>query len=173
MDYSLLVGMHFTDRNENTENAEQKSRPSSSMESKAEIQHTPSNQGTFDFRSSDAFKAHATRRQSHYGLRNQQEVLVSQAPEFYNFLPEISHDFPSASSIKKSKIPVSIFNSDEGGIRGITPAGKQSNVIYYMGIIDILQQYNAKKKLEHSYKSLSLNAVKKISLDFLSFDNFI
>lgn len=28
------------------------------------------------------------------------------------------------------------------------------DVVLYMGIIDILQEYNAKKKLEHAYKSL-------------------
>lgn len=28
------------------------------------------------------------------------------------------------------------------------------NVVLYMGIIDILQEYNTKKKLEHAYKKL-------------------
>jgi hypothetical protein len=153
MDYSLLLGMHYTDRKDHQNNADSEdgsSRPSSSAESKVDIQN--------DLRSSDAFKTQVVRRQSHYGLRNQQEVLVSQPPGAYNFLPAIQTE-SFVSSSKKGKISVSIFNTDEGGVRGMTLKGTPANVIYYVGIIDILQQYNAKKKLEHSYKSLSLNSV--------------
>jgi 1-phosphatidylinositol-4-phosphate 5-kinase len=31
------------------------------------------------------------------------------------------------------------------------------DVVLYMGIIDILQEYNVKKKLEHSYKSFKFD----------------
>lgn len=31
------------------------------------------------------------------------------------------------------------------------------DVVLYMGIIDILQQYNIKKKLEHKYKSMQFD----------------
>lgn len=50
------------------------------------------------------------------------------------------------------------------------------DVVLYLGIIDILQEYNMKKKLEHSYKSLqfdpmSISAIepKIYSKRFLSF----
>lgn len=33
------------------------------------------------------------------------------------------------------------------------------DVILYMGIIDILQEYNVKKKLEHAYKSMQIDPV--------------
>lgn len=31
------------------------------------------------------------------------------------------------------------------------------DVVLYMGIIDILQEYNVKKKLEHAYKSMQFD----------------
>lgn len=50
------------------------------------------------------------------------------------------------------------------------------DVVLYLGIIDILQEYNMKKKLEHTYKSLkfdpmSISAIepKIYSKRFLSF----
>jgi len=33
------------------------------------------------------------------------------------------------------------------------------DVVLYMGIIDILQSYNLKKKIEHSYKSLQFDPI--------------
>lgn len=34
------------------------------------------------------------------------------------------------------------------------------DVVLYMGIIDILQEYNLKKKVEHAYKSLKYDPLK-------------
>ena len=41
----------------------------------------------------------------------------------------------------------SIFTDHEGGVDG-------EDVIYFLGIIDILQTYNRKKKMEHMFKSI-------------------
>jgi hypothetical protein len=45
-------------------------------------------------------------------------------------------------------------NRRDGGVVGRLPTGEATPEIYYVGIIDILQQYNVTKKLEHMFKSL-------------------
>ena len=49
----------------------------------------------------------------------------------------------------------SIFTSDQGGYQATDDRGTPMGEIYYMGIIDILQKYSLKKKLEHSFKSIT------------------
>ena len=39
------------------------------------------------------------------------------------------------------------------------------DVVLYMGIIDILQEYNAKKKAEHAYKSLKFDPLSISSVE--------
>lgn len=55
--------------------------------------------------------------------------------------------------------------------------GKLGNAIYYVGIIDILQQYNRHKKLEHFVKSLvdDPEAISSVHPDFYSrrFNRFL
>ena len=48
----------------------------------------------------------------------------------------------------------SLFTRDEGGIRS-----ERGNEIYFLGIIDILTEYNLKKKIESGLKSLKYNRV--------------
>eukprot|EP00004_Rigifila_ramosa_P027810 TRINITY_DN918_c0_g1_i3.p1 TRINITY_DN918_c0_g1~~TRINITY_DN918_c0_g1_i3.p1 ORF type:complete len:442 (+),score=90.42 TRINITY_DN918_c0_g1_i3:100-1425(+) len=48
----------------------------------------------------------------------------------------------------------SVFQADEGGIQATDGSDKPLGVIYYIGIIDFLQEYNVRKKLEHSWKSI-------------------
>ena len=54
---------------------------------------------------------------------------------------------------KEVKIPVSLFKRDDGGFCGMNNDGTLNNEIYYIGIIDILQQYNLLKFTENKYKS--------------------
>jgi 1-phosphatidylinositol-4-phosphate 5-kinase len=51
------------------------------------------------------------------------------------------------------KIPISLFKRDDGGFCGMNDDGTLNNEIYYIGIIDILQQYNFMKFTENKYKS--------------------
>tara|TARA_B100000795_G_scaffold268679_1_gene256187 strand:- start:4 stop:711 length:708 start_codon:yes stop_codon:yes gene_type:complete len=51
------------------------------------------------------------------------------------------------------QIPLSIFQRDDGGFWGMNADGTPNNEIYYVGIIDILQQYNTIKYGENLYKS--------------------
>jgi len=48
----------------------------------------------------------------------------------------------------------SIFEKEEGGIRGRTEDGTELDEYYYIGIIDILMLYTVRKQLEHAYKSV-------------------
>ena len=54
---------------------------------------------------------------------------------------------------KEVKIPVSLFKRDDGGFWGMNDDCTLNNEIYYIGIIDILQQYNLSKFTENKYKS--------------------
>jgi 1-phosphatidylinositol-4-phosphate 5-kinase len=44
---------------------------------------------------------------------------------------------------------VPFFEADQGGLSNF-----DETKIYYFGVIDILTEYNTKKKLEHFFKSL-------------------
>jgi 1-phosphatidylinositol-4-phosphate 5-kinase len=48
----------------------------------------------------------------------------------------------------------SIFTKEDGGCCGQLDDGRPSKEIYYMGIIDILVEYSAGKKIEHAAKTL-------------------
>ena len=50
-------------------------------------------------------------------------------------------------------IPLSLFEREDGGFWGMNPDGTPNNEIYYLGIIDILQQYNMVKFGENKFKS--------------------
>ena len=61
-------------------------------------------------------------------------------------------------------LPLSVFQRDHGGFEGRNADGSVNNEIYYVGIIDILQQYNVRKFGENKLKSWFTNqGTKKIS----------
>ena len=63
-----------------------------------------------------------------------------------------------------SSTPLSIFQQDHGGFEGQNQDGTPNNEIYYVGIIDILQQYNVKKWGENKLKGwFTDQGTKKIS----------
>jgi 1-phosphatidylinositol-4-phosphate 5-kinase len=53
----------------------------------------------------------------------------------------------------EKEVALSLFKRDDGGFRGMNDDGTPNNEIYYIGIIDILQQYNLLKFAENKYKS--------------------
>ncbi|CAI5741969.1 unnamed protein product [Hyaloperonospora brassicae] len=55
------------------------------------------------------------------------------------------------------KIANSFFCKDEGGIYGRDRYGYKNGCVYFLGIIDILQQYNTRKIAETLYKGLHHN----------------
>ncbi|KAG7095491.1 hypothetical protein E1B28_006230 [Marasmius oreades] len=48
-----------------------------------------------------------------------------------------------------------VFYQDEGGLHATDEANDNMNIIYYLGVIDILTPYNGLKKIEHFWKGLS------------------
>ena len=66
----------------------------------------------------------------------------------------------SPRALDASKFPEhteSVFCKDLGGIRGLRSDGKRSGFIYFVGIIDILQQYNSRKIAETFFKGFRHN----------------
>lgn len=50
------------------------------------------------------------------------------------------------------------FYADEGGFRSTNEANEPTNIIYYLGVIDLFTQYNLVKRSEHIWKSVFYNA---------------
>lgn len=79
----------------------------------------------------------------------------------YSLLVGISYNKDGSNlEIKKTRDDnsvISIFQEADGGILGYNHQEKREEVIF-CGIIDILQQYNGRKKLEHLFKSMAYNS---------------
>ena len=77
-----------------------------------------------------------------------------------------------------SGLSQNIFCLDSGGIRESVPDGTKGENVYFLGIIDILQQYNTKKAAENFFKGFKydrneISAVhpKKYAERFVTFMN--
>jgi 1-phosphatidylinositol-4-phosphate 5-kinase len=57
----------------------------------------------------------------------------------------------------------SIFQENDGGMKGVDENGAPNERFYYMGIIDILMLYSLRKKFEHTYKTLRYGREEEIS----------
>lgn len=56
-----------------------------------------------------------------------------------------------------------------GGVRSLDAEGHAAGQVYFMGIIDILQRYNARKRAEHYFKSLTNNGSQISAVDPASY----
>jgi len=54
-----------------------------------------------------------------------------------------------------------IFYADDGGLLSTNEQNERGEDLYYLGIIDILTPYNYVKKIEHYWKSMSQDKVRK------------
>jgi hypothetical protein len=75
-------------------------------------------------------------------------------------------DEPPTALTRRNKTPnrriiTSVFNSFKDGVIGLDEKG-ESPVIYYVGIIDILQQYTVKKKAAHFIKRCTIGCCHEI-----------
>jgi len=52
-----------------------------------------------------------------------------------------------------------VFTQDQGGIQSTDEDDNPTDYIYFMGIIDILQPFNLRKRAEHSFKSFRYDGV--------------
>jgi len=77
------------------------------------------------------------------------------APETPSPLPEL--DLPiTMSDDNRAHF---LFYQDEGGLRATDEENKEMEMIYYLGVIDILTPYGGLKKVEHFWKGLSADRV--------------
>ena len=70
---------------------------------------------------------------------------------------------------QKARGRLTIFHEDEGDLLTPVTEAKVTREVYYIGIIDILQSYNAEKQLAHFFKSMKYSPVSiglRISLHF-------
>jgi len=143
MDYSLLVGIHYPER----ASSEVMATPRPSIEEKID-DIVPE-------------RKRSSHRQSHFGLKSSQGLVKS--PHLGTTLAlEEEMEFPTPEEKKKTDIPAaafiapssSAFTQCAGGIASFEklPDG-QPKVIYFVGLIDILQLYNPKKRAENAIKS--------------------
>jgi 1-phosphatidylinositol-4-phosphate 5-kinase len=53
-----------------------------------------------------------------------------------------------------------LFYQDEGGLRATDEANQPMDLIYYLGVIDILTPYNLAKRAEHFWKGMTEDMVR-------------
>lgn len=56
-----------------------------------------------------------------------------------------------------------VFYQDEGGLRATDERNGEMELIYYLGVIDVLTPYSGLKKIEHFWKGLSADRVSVFS----------
>jgi Phosphatidylinositol-4-phosphate 5-Kinase len=95
------------------------------------------------------------RKQSNYGLPKRYDMFSK--PSDIKF---VAPEFAPVSDVKFERADTrshfsqeSFFSKDDGGIRGEVD-GKPSNIVYFMGIIDILTTFGVKKRFENIGKSI-------------------
>lgn len=57
-----------------------------------------------------------------------------------------------------------LFYQDDGGLRATNERNGDLDVIYYLGVIDILTPYTSFKKVEHFWKGLQADRVRTFPL---------
>jgi 1-phosphatidylinositol-4-phosphate 5-kinase len=111
------------------------------------------------------------RRQSTYGVPKRYNVHSSpidiqfHAPAFEPIPVKELGEVKKRSDSAKSLAVNSVFSQDEGGCRGADKENKPTENYYYMGVIDILTTWGAKKKVESSFKSLKYDKTEISAVD--------
>ena len=193
MDYSLLLGIHdgdhpdtdnimrqqsftmsaYTGNGESGYHAPPEHDEDAILEEKGSPRFTPL--VVEEVADGEELSKHERRQSGFYALpKNYNQVSK---PEDFQFnapslLEEEEHEQQRerVKTIVDEHAPHSLFTTDDGGVRGMVE-GKESNTVYYMGIIDILTLYNTKKKLEHMAKSIKYDSVSVFF--FVFFSSFI
>ncbi|SPR00499.1 unnamed protein product (mitochondrion) [Plasmodiophora brassicae] len=100
------------------------------------------------------------RKQSNYGLKTWHQVVSSPLVAFDDAAEDGQGDrspdslpAPSMGRAPSVTSQQSVFCTYHGGVRSVDN-GQPGNVVFFLGIIDILQRYNLRKRAEHSWKAL-------------------
>ncbi|KAI7884910.1 SAICAR synthase-like protein [Lichtheimia hyalospora FSU 10163] len=128
MDYSLLIGVHYMARG-NKENIRN---------------------STLQFFEPDTKTAE---RRASVMKRRESRVEV-----YRHTLAQTNPDRLNASELPDEPLEDrlgSVFYTDDGGFRSTDENDRPTSILYYLGVIDILTAYDAKKKSEHFFKSMT------------------
>ncbi|WOL02811.1 phosphatidylinositol 4-phosphate 5-kinase 1-like [Canna indica] len=135
MDYSLLLGVHFCDD------------VLASFTARSPCSASPKS-----YRKSDSFQD----RMPWSGLRFSKSTRdKDMTVEDRKPILRLGLNMPARAE-QTIKCESEVFLAS-GGMSMPTPNGKIHDVVLYFGIIDILQDYDITKKLEHAYKSLQVD----------------
>ncbi|KAG9151768.1 hypothetical protein Leryth_002052 [Lithospermum erythrorhizon] len=91
------------------------------------------------------------------GQDYQLALVVNQTLQNQQMQSVLGRNIPG-KAVRISKIESNITSNNESQLSCIQNDGETYDVILYLGIIDILQDYDITKKLEHAYKSLQVDA---------------
>ncbi|KAG6707325.1 hypothetical protein I3842_06G025400 [Carya illinoinensis] len=143
MDYSLLVGLHFRDDN-----------TCDKMGLSPFVLRTGKN---------DSYQNEKFMRGCRFleaELQNMDQILAGRKP-----LIRLGANTPARAERVARRSDFDQYTS--GGISRLTPSrsGEIYEVVLYFGIIDILQDYDISKKLEHAYKSLQADPTSISAVD--------
>eukprot|EP00698_Gefionella_okellyi_P000616 TRINITY_DN1054_c0_g1_i1.p2 TRINITY_DN1054_c0_g1~~TRINITY_DN1054_c0_g1_i1.p2 ORF type:complete len:480 (-),score=100.77 TRINITY_DN1054_c0_g1_i1:3343-4755(-) len=167
MDYSLLVGVHKTDKDVtpwhrvNPDRVPILAEPVADPKSPTVVVATPSSATASESTAPAASRASAVAASAaspeggDAAPSGPQRVLIaSSADGDDDDVPRVSlaPSTPPPELLSSRKRQISIFQQTEGGIQD--PGSRE---VYYIAIIDILQPYNLRKKLETKFKSLRYN----------------
>ncbi|XP_073280924.1 phosphatidylinositol 4-phosphate 5-kinase 1-like [Primulina huaijiensis] len=143
MDYSLLVGIHFRDDNTGDE-----------------IGLSP-----FLLRTGEnaSYQNEKSMRSYHFleaELQGRDQIFAGRKP-----LTRLGANMPARAERVARRSNVDHYTP--GGFRHSTPrcSSETYTVVLYFGIIDILQDYDISKKLEHAYKSLHVDPASISAVD--------
>lgn len=170
MDYSLLLGMHFVDRPvplDGPRAVSDQERLSSIPDGMLKLpEPSPAKELLLMEKDQQQIRqeflesknnAPIFRRQSHYGLKGGQGVIAAGTPTIDPILPLGTDDMKFEKFANLPKIE-SMFQTDFGGVKGVASDGTDSGLIYFMGIIDILQTYTMKKQAEHLIRGIQFDS---------------
>ncbi|XP_024018111.1 LOW QUALITY PROTEIN: phosphatidylinositol 4-phosphate 5-kinase 1 [Morus notabilis] len=143
MDYSLLVGLHFRDDN---------------RYDKIGLSPFVLRTGKKDSYQNEKFMRGCRFLEAE--LQDMDRVLAGQKP-----LIRLGANMPARAERMARRSDFDQYTS--GGISHLTPSrsGETYEVVLYFGIIDILQDYDISKKLEHAYKSLQADPTSISAVD--------
>ncbi|KAK4792717.1 hypothetical protein SAY86_023152 [Trapa natans] len=139
MDYSLLIGLHFRDVSYPNDSGIGEARPF------VTATHTPRGSGDTDFDTAGPPRS-----------STDADIVSSEPPR--------SDDTKLGINVP-SKAELTVRRSDcESQLVG-EPTGETYGVVMTFGIIDILQDYDISKKLEHAYKSIQYDPTSISAVD--------
>ncbi|KAI8581500.1 hypothetical protein K450DRAFT_231591 [Umbelopsis ramanniana AG] len=133
MDYSLLVGVHDLRRG---------------------------NKDNIRDNHLQLFQPQTKRMERQLSLRNKRESKAQIVRKAIASAETTRLDVSKLPEIISTERRNCIFYADDGGFQSTNEENESTDILYFVGVIDILTPYNYVKKVEHAWKGLTLDKVK-------------